>query len=78
MTKKKLTGIGIGTPLVSASLSWERAGAASDLGLGVENGCLVLSGGKLPAVRRSLTRSCWACIRPLSFMAGAGRTAASR
>ncbi len=54
MTKKKLTGIGIGTPLLSASLSWERARAASDLGLEVEGGCLVLSGGKLPAVRQVL------------------------
>jgi tetratricopeptide (TPR) repeat protein len=54
MTKKKLTGIGFGTPLVSASLSWERADAASDLGLGVEKGCLVLPGGKLPAVRQVL------------------------
>jgi tetratricopeptide (TPR) repeat protein len=54
MAKKKLTGVGFGTPLVSASLSWERVGAAGDPGLGVEEGCLVLPGGKLPAVRQVL------------------------
>ena len=54
MVKKKLTGIGFGTPLVSASLSWEHAGADSDLALQVERGCLVLPGGKLPRVRQVL------------------------
>jgi tetratricopeptide (TPR) repeat protein len=51
MAKKRLTGIGFGTPIVSASLSWERVGAGNDLGAG--NGCLVLQGGKLPTVRQA-------------------------
>ena len=51
MAERKLTGVGFGTPLVSASLSWERVGA-DDLALGVERRCLVLPGGRLPRVRQ--------------------------
>jgi hypothetical protein len=49
VAKKKLTGISFGTPLVSASVSWEHA---NDPALEVEKGCLVLPGGKLPRVRQ--------------------------
>jgi tetratricopeptide (TPR) repeat protein len=42
VVRKRLTGIGIGTPLGSASLSWDYGGSGG--------GCLTLSGGKLPKV----------------------------
>lgn len=44
VTKKRLTSIGVGTPLGSASLSWEYVGSGG--------GCLTLPGGKLPKVRQ--------------------------
>lgn len=44
MAKKRLTGIGIGTPAGSASLSWDYVLSDGE--------CLVLSGGKLPQVRQ--------------------------
>ena len=42
VTRKRLTGVGIGTPLGSANLSWEYVGSGG--------GCLTLPGGKLPKV----------------------------
>lgn len=48
MARKRITGIGVGGPLGSASLSWEYVDdPAVDLG----RGCLVLPGGRLPKVR---------------------------
>ena len=52
MARRKLTGVGIGTPFASASLSWEHADADADLPVGAKSGCLVLAGGKSPKVRQ--------------------------
>ena len=47
VARKRITGIGVGGPLGSASLSWEYA----DDPAGLARGCLVLPGGRLPKVR---------------------------
>jgi eukaryotic-like serine/threonine-protein kinase len=51
MAKKKVTGIGIGTPIASASLSWEDADKGNDGAHDPKRGCLVLAGARLPKVR---------------------------
>jgi tetratricopeptide (TPR) repeat protein len=51
MARKKITGVGFGTPLVSASLSWENVDPGS-AARAVDRGCLVLPGGRLPRVRQ--------------------------
>ncbi len=51
VAKRRLTGVGIGTPLASANLSWENVGTEDDLALRPEKRCLVLPSGKLPRVR---------------------------
>ncbi|HWG63350.1 MAG TPA: tetratricopeptide repeat protein [Streptosporangiaceae bacterium] len=48
MARKRITGIGVGGPLGSASLSWEYA---DDPAADLERGCLGLPGGRLPKVR---------------------------
>ena len=48
MARKRITGVGVGGPLGSASVSWEYA---DDPAAARERGCLVLSGGRLPKVR---------------------------
>jgi tetratricopeptide (TPR) repeat protein len=47
MPKIRVTSVGIGSPLLSASLSWEYP----DESLGTRGGCLVLGSGQLPKVR---------------------------
>jgi tetratricopeptide (TPR) repeat protein len=48
VARKRITGIGVGGPLGSASLAWEYA---DDPVAGLGRGCLVLQGGRLPKVR---------------------------
>jgi tetratricopeptide (TPR) repeat protein len=52
MARKKITGVGIGTPLVSASLSWENVDPGGAFARALDRGCLVLPGGRLPKVRQ--------------------------
>jgi hypothetical protein len=52
MPRIRVTSIGVGTPLLSASLSWEYAGSAEGLRGSAGGGCLVLSNGHLPKVRQ--------------------------
>ena len=48
VARKRITGVGVGGPLGSASLSWEYT---DDPAGGLGRGCLVLPGGRLPKVR---------------------------
>ena len=50
MTRKKITGFGVGTPLASASLSWEYVDADHEHAPGLDERCLVLPGGQLPKI----------------------------
>src|SRR6266498_3902670 len=52
MARKKITGVGVGTPFISASLSWENVDPRNNLASGLERHCLVLPGGRLPKVRQ--------------------------
>ena len=52
MTKRRLTGIGVGGPLVSASLSWEYVDSDGTPPGGPAGGCLVQPNGQLPKVRQ--------------------------
>jgi hypothetical protein len=60
VARKRLTGIGIGTPVVSGSLSWGYVGSEGERG--ARRGCLALFGGILPAAR-SVTEQ-WAPQQP--------------
>ena len=50
MARKRITGVGVGSPLASASLSWEYVDAEDDPSRRATKGCLVLPGGQLPKV----------------------------
>ena len=52
MTRKRITGVGIGTPIASASLSWESVDPGNDGARDLKRGCLVLASGRLPKVRQ--------------------------
>ena len=52
MPKRRLTGIGVGGPLVSASLSWEYVDSDGTPARGPAGGCLVQPNGQLPKVRQ--------------------------
>jgi len=52
MTRKRITGVGIGTPIASASLSWENVDPGNDGARDLKRGCLVLASGRLPKVRQ--------------------------
>lgn len=52
MTRKRITGVGIGTPIASASLSWENVDLGNDSAHVLKKGYLVLRGGRLPKVRQ--------------------------
>ena len=50
MARRRITGIGVGSPLASASLSWEYVDSDDDPSRVAARGCLVLPGGQLPKV----------------------------
>jgi tetratricopeptide (TPR) repeat protein len=52
MTRKRITGVGIGTPIASASLSWENVDPGNDSARVLKKGYLVLPGDRLPKVRQ--------------------------
>ena len=52
MTRKRITGLGIGTPIASASLSWENVDRVNDSAHVLKRGCLVLPDGRLPKVQQ--------------------------
>jgi eukaryotic-like serine/threonine-protein kinase len=75
VTRRRITGIGVGGPLASASVSWEYVDSDDRRRRGAEKGCLVLAGGQLPKVRQ-VSDPILMGVHPSSSIRGESRGAA--